>query len=119
MKWFLPAVVVGGLIASSATAQYCSPVHSGLACAVDEAITAVTVGTQTYTSGCVAIPGYENRTSSSFNVLPGAVAPVVVTVANFVSGDAVSVFLDWNGDQDFSDSNEVLPLVLNAGIGST
>jgi PKD repeat protein len=76
----------------------------------DEYITRVEIGTIDNSSAC---DGYFNYTDISTNVDLGVSYPITVTVGTPYSTDAVSAFVDWNYDGDFSDADETFDLLWN------
>jgi hypothetical protein len=109
-------LVLAALLAVSASAQYCTNVPSGFSCAIDEYISNVTVGAISNSSTCG--PGYEDYSTISTGFVGGGSYPITVTVGQwFSTTDDVTVYVDWNGDIDFSDAGESFPLLEGPGTG--
>ncbi|PWN67059.1 reprolysin-like metallopeptidase [Chryseobacterium oncorhynchi] len=91
-------------LASGGTVTYCSSSASNTA---DERIGNVSFGTINNTSTGTA--GYENFTSISTNVTKGSAYTISVTPVwtSTKYSEAYAVYIDYNGDGDFTDSGEL------------
>ncbi len=101
----------------SGTAQtYVNPIEFTDACIAnggcDEYISNVTFGTINNSSFC---EGYSNYTAFSNNVALNSPENLTVSIGNYFSGDDVTVWVDWNGDDDFYDANEEIGYATGAG----
>ncbi|MCB0766382.1 MAG: hypothetical protein KDB95_04150, partial [Flavobacteriales bacterium] len=92
---------------------YCSATHT----TVDELITNVTVGNINNTTTSPGAPLYSDFTSQVASMQAGQSYPISVTIAPIYTGDTIAVWVDWNGDLDFDDANE-LQVKLSAASGS-
>ncbi len=84
----------------------------------DEYIANVSIGSTSNPTDCSAA-GYTNYSSSvQFNVEAGACAQVIVqNGSNLWSSDQCGVWIDWNGDLDFNDPGETIPVAGSPGVG--
>lgn len=85
----------------------------------DEILTNVTLGTinNSSTAANCATSSYQNYTSISTNLTAGVAAPITMTTAPSYNNDSVSVWIDWNQDNDFDDAGEKI-FTRNASTGS-
>ena len=68
----------------------------------DEFISHVVVGTINNTTACTT-GGYADYTNQSTNIVQGATLPITVTNGLPYAGDQCGVWVDWNGNGDFTD----------------
>lgn len=97
-----------------ASACYCT----ANATICDEYISNVTIGSTSNPSGCTT-GGYTNYSGSVFfEVEAGACAQVIVeNGVNLYANDQCGVWIDWNGDLDFNDPGETIPVTGSPGTG--
>jgi hypothetical protein len=93
------------LSASSALAQYCAATTMNALC-TDEYVSRVnfTIGTNDHATTCTSGGGYEDFTGALIPeyFVGGGAFTVEVTVANYVVGDVVTVWTDFDGDGSFA-----------------
>ena len=83
----------------------------------DEFISRVEIGDIDNSSGCTA-GGYQNYTSESTMVEIGTSYTITVTNGPPVyADDQCGIFVDWNQDGDFSDSDETISVTGSPGTG--
>ncbi len=94
---------------------YCTPTVT-VACSYVW-LTEVTLGSINNTTGCTA-GGYTNYSSLSTVIFPGATYTISLTGGGSYNQYA-SVFVDWNGDEDFTDAGEMVLTNLYVYYGYT
>ena len=90
---------------------------SGTTC--DEILTNVTIGSinNSTTAANCATSSYQNFTALSTDLTVGVAQAISMTVAPTYTGDSVSVWIDWNQDNDFDDTGEKI-FTANASSGT-
>jgi len=76
--------------------------------ATSEWISSVKLGTTTYSSSSSGTTGYQDLTANTFLVTPGSSVSITLTpkFSSFSKLEYWGVWIDYNGDGDFADSNE-------------
>lgn len=97
--------VVVGLIYCSVSATQC-----------DEFISRVQIGNIDNSSSCTD-GGYQNYTTESTMVEQLSTYPITVTNGRPYADDECGIFVDWNHDGDFDDTDEVISVSGSPGAG--
>lgn len=100
---------------------YCTPAVSE---SCNEYISNVTLSSINNSSACTS-GGYVDYTSNSTTLNKGSTYTVTITPSVFANcsgclytGDEIAVWIDYNGDLDFTDANEEVGYVIAAGSGT-
>jgi hypothetical protein len=98
---------------------YCTATTGYTACnPVFEYISNVSLGTINNPSDC-AQPAYEDFSAVSTMMAPGSSAPIAVTIGTPYGLDQCTVWVDWNGNGQFTDAGEAFPLSpMPLGVGN-
>jgi hypothetical protein len=84
-----------------------------------EYISNVALGAIDNSSDCLQ-PGYEDYTALSTRMAPGSSEPITITIGTAWGLDRCTVWVDWNGNGQFTDAGEVFPMSPNPlGTGNS
>ena len=102
----------------AATNPYCSATTT-TTCAGSAYISRVQLNTIDQASACDAGDGYTDYSAVSTTLYKGTSYTLTITLASGLSSDRGAVWVDWNQDGDFWDSNEQITMTTSSGAGPT